>query len=151
MAITKQKMLNSFSSYTNSGIAANSLALTTASFLTRNASGFIEIADGPTDRIIGVNDTFKTFSSTNQTTDRKRVEYKPICNNIEYVVDISGGTVTVADEGKLFFLASVNVIDGASKVSPTATATTAATQINGQFELVQFISATSGVFRIFNK
>lgn len=151
MAITKQKMLNSFSSYTNSGVAANSLALTTASFLTRNASGFIKVADVPTDRIIGVNDTFKTFSSSNQTVDLKRVEYKPICNNIEYVVDISGGAVTVADEGKLFFLASANVVNGASKVSPTAAATTAAAQINGQLELVQFISATSGVFRIFNK
>lgn len=120
------------------GIGANSLDLSSGGhFLTKTAGIITKAVTGG--EICGTNITQKVFSSDNQTVDAVKVEFYPSEIQIRYEVEITGGSVTELSN-KYFDLSDSETVDGT-----TASATT------GQLKLVEFISATKGVFVIVNK
>lgn len=139
----------------DSGIAANSLDLLSGATFLKRASGFISQATAAADRIVGVNTTEAVFASNNQTVAKKRVNFVPTWAARKYLVTISGGAVTEADEGKFFSLSAADTVGGATVVTvPYYVDTVAGTAIDPvislQLELVRFVSATQGIFRIIN-
>lgn len=145
---------NTYQKHTRTGIGANSLDLTAGATFLKRSGNIISQATAPTDRIIGVNQTAALFASDNETVAKALVDYVPKESDHSYLVAISGGTITAADEGKFYNLASANTVDGTTEstvpyyVDPTALANTPVVCM--QLEMVKFISATLGVFRIIN-
>lgn len=123
------------------GVGANNLTTLAGGFFLKRTGNIVDKATAPTDRIVGVNDTRAVFASDNQTVAKNTVKYVPKeCNEV-YEVTIAGGAVTVADEGKFFNISATDVVNGATVATAIATM---------QLELVRFISATKGEFRIVN-
>ena len=89
--------------------------------------------------ISGVNLTYATYDSDNETVAKKDVEFYPASLNREYAVTVVDGTITAADEGKFFDLKTSLVVDGATESATT-----------GQVQMIKFISATECVFKIVN-
>lgn len=141
---------------TRKWIGANSLDLTGGATFLKRSGNIVSQATAATDRIVWVNVTEALFASDNQTVAKSEVKYVPKEANRNYRVTISWGSVTVADEWKFFNLSAADTVWWAT-VSTTpfyvntsdAWATTDPV-ISMQLELVEFISATSGVFRIIN-
>jgi hypothetical protein len=143
---------------TDSGIAVNSLDLTTnlgGMYFVSKASDIVSKATSSA-KIEGVSLTQGTFASDNQTVAKKRVEYIESKNPVQYGVTITGGTITVADEGKFFNLSDEVTVDGTTESSASTVGayvdTTAGTAVDPvlifQLKLVKFISATYSVFEI---
>jgi hypothetical protein len=146
---------NTYQKHTRTGVAANSLDLTAGATFLKISGGFVAQATAPTDRIVGVNQTAALFASDNQTVAKATVDFVPKESDHYYLVAISGGTITQADEGKFYNLASANTVDGTTESTvPYYVDTTAGAAVDPvismQLELVKFISATSSVFRIVN-
>ena len=135
------------------GVGANSLNLTGKFFLKR--TGNIIDKAGASDRIIGVNYTEWVFASDNQTVAKAKVEFEPKETQMTYVVEITGGTVTVDDEGKYYNLSDADTVNGATESTvPYYVDTTAGAAVDAvislQLQLVKFISATKWEFKIVN-
>lgn len=141
---------------TRRGIGANNLDLTGGATFLKRAGNVISQATAATDRIIGVNITEFLYSATNQTVALKDVTYLPKDVYALYRVTISGGAVTVADEGKFFNLSAADTVGGATvSTVPLYTKTDDAgvavdPLLSMQLELVKFESATLGWFKIYN-
>ena len=134
-------------------VGANSLNLTGKFFLKR--TGNIIDKAGASDRIIWVNYTEQVFASDNQTVAKAKVEFEPKETQMTYVVEITGGTVTVDDEGKFYNLTDADTVNGATESTvPYYVDTTAGAAIDPvismQLQLVKFISATKWEFKIVN-
>lgn len=129
----------SYNSGTGNGIASNSLAVEQGALLAK-VSWFVEIAAAGED-IVGVSLTNKTFASDNQTVDQDLVIYEEANDYLKIQMPITWGTITQADEGKYFDITSDSdqTVDGTTESAST-----------GQLQLVKFISATKGVFKIAN-
>ena len=82
------------------GYGANSLTTVAGQFFLKRTGNIVDKATAATDRLIGVNDTRFAFASDNQTVAKKLVQYIPKEVNETYECTISGGTVTIDDEGK---------------------------------------------------
>jgi len=67
------------------------------------------------------------------------VNYEAPKDSTTYDVEISGGTITAADEGKFYDLSDSETVDGTSESTST-----------GQLKLVGFKTATLGTFVIAN-
>jgi hypothetical protein len=150
------KEQDGFVNTTDSGIAANSLDLLSGATFLKRASGFITQATLATDRIIGVNVTEAAFSASNQTVAKKRVNFVPNWASRKYLVTISGGAVTEANEGSFFNISAADTVNGATVTTiPYYTKTDDAgvavdPLLTMQLELVRYVSATQGIFRIAN-
>lgn len=120
------------------GIAGNSVSVVAGDFVSK-VGGFIK-ASTTGDDIIGVATGEQAFASDNQTVAKENLEYVSTSEQVEVESTISGGSVTQASEGSYFDILDENTVSGT-----TASATT------GQLQLVKFISATKGVFRVVNK
>ena len=140
------------------GVGANSLTTLAGQFFMKRTGGggnIVDKATAATDRIVGVNTTQAVFASDNQTVALKKVQYVPKeCNEV-YECTISGGTITVGDEGKFYNLSAADVVNGATEsVVPFYVDTTAGAAVDAvlcmQLEMVRFISATKAEFRIVN-
>lgn len=141
---------------TRKGIGANSMDLTIGATFLKRAGNVVSIASAATDRIVGVNITEALYASDNQTVAFKEVNYVSKDSWALYEVAISGGTITVVDEGKFYNLSAADTVDGSTEstvpyyvVSNDATAAVDPV-VCMQLELVKFISATKGWFRIVN-
>lgn len=140
------------------GIGANSLTTLAGQFFLKRTGGggnIVDKATAATDRIVGVNDTRAVFASDNQTVAKKQVFYVPKDARETYECTISGGTVTVDDEGKFYNISAADVVNGATEsVIPYYVDTTAGAAVDAvicmQLELVRWISATKGEFAIVN-
>lgn len=128
---------NGHKTSTLDGIGDNSMVLDGAYFL-QQTSGIIEKA-AATNTIVWVNSTEATFASDNETVAKKRVVFIPTMADRLYEVEISWGTVTVADEWKYYDLTDADTVDGTSESAST-----------GQLQLVKFVTATKSIFRIVN-
>lgn len=134
-------------------VGANSLALTGKFFLKR--TGNIIDKAGASDRIIWVNYTEETFASDNETVAKATVEFEPKETQVTYIAEISGGTITVADEGKFYNLSDADTVNGATESTvpyyvDTVAGSATDPVISMQLQLVKFISATKGEFKIVN-
>lgn len=135
-------------------VGANSLNLTGKFFLKR--TGNIIDKAGASDRVIGVNYTEDTFASDNQTVALKTVEFEPKENQMTYIVEISGGTITVVDEGKYFNLLDADTVNGSTEstvpyfVKTDDAGAAIDPVVSMQLQMVKFISATKGEFKIVN-
>ena len=141
---------------TRKGIGANSMDLTIGATFLKRAGNVVSIATAATDRIVGVNVTEALYASDNQTVAFKEVKYIDKSVHALYEVTISGGAVTVDDEGKFYNLSAADTVNGATEstvpyyvVSNDATAAVDPV-VCMQLELVKFVSATKGWFRIVN-
>ena len=138
------------------GIGANSLDLSWGATFLKRSGNVISQATTATDRIIWVNVTEAVFASDNETVAKAVVHYVPKECDRQYTVAISWGTITVADEGKFYNLASADTVDGTTESTTPFYVNTSDTWaavdpvISMQLELVEFISATKWVFRIIN-
>jgi len=136
------------------GVGANSLNLTGKFFLKR--TGNVIDKAGASDRIIWVNYTEQVFASDNETVAKATVEFEPKETQVTYIAEISWGTVTVADEGKYYNLSDADTVNGATEstvpyyVDTSDTGGAVDPVISMQLQLVKFISATKGVFKIVN-
>lgn len=120
-------------------VGANSLDLSDGAHFLKSTGNVVDKA-GAGERIVGVNNTETTYESDNETVALKEVTYVPETANRLYEVEMAGaGTVTVADETNYFDLTDSDTVD-----NTTSSATT------GQVQLIKFISATKGVFKIAN-
>ena len=143
---------NGYKTSTLSGIGDNSMVLDGAYFL-QQTSGIVEKATAGA-RIIWVNNTQATFASDNETVAKKRVEFVPATADRLYEVEITGGTITVADEGKYYNLTDADTVNGATEstvpfyVDTSDTGGAADPVIALQVQLVKFVSSTKSIFRI---
>ena len=129
---------SSYNGWTDTWIWANSLVLTTPVFL-KSVADVVSLAWVWSD-IVWVNNTVKSFASDNETVAKAKVEYAPTKLNKEYIVTITWGTVTSADEGKFYDLtAASNVVDWTTESATV-----------WQVKLTRFISATRSAFEIAN-
>lgn len=147
---------NTYQKHTRTGVASNSLDLTGGATFLKRSSGFIAQATAASDRIIGVNQTEASFASDNQTVAKATVDFLPKECDHYYTVTISGGSLSAASEGSFFNLSAADTVNGATATTTpyyvnTSDAGAAADPvISMQLELVKYISATLGVFRIVN-
>lgn len=141
------------------GIGANNLTTVAGQFFLKRTGGggnIVDKATAATDRIVGVNETRALFASDNQTVAKNKVWYVPKEVNETYQVTISGGTITADDEGKFYNLSAADTVNGATEstvpfyVKTDDAGVAVDPVICMQLELVRFISATLGEFRIVN-
>lgn len=138
------------------GIGANSLTTVAGQFFLKRTGNIVDKATAATDRIVGVNETCAAFASDNQTVAKNKVWYVPKEVPEVYEVAISGGTITADDEGKFYNLSAADTVNGATEttvpfyVKTDDAGVAADAVISMQLELVRFISATKGEFRIVN-
>ena len=138
------------------GIGANSLNLSGGATFLKRSGNVISQATTATDRIIWVNVTEAVFASDNETVAKAVVHYVPKECDRQYIVTISWGSVTVADEGKFFNLSTADTVNGASVsttpfyVNTSDAWATVDPVVSMQLELVEFVSATKWIFRIIN-
>jgi hypothetical protein len=84
------------------------------------------------------------------------VVYEPKESGTTYDVEITGGTITVDDEGKFYNLTDADTVNGATEstvpfyVNTSDAGGAIDPVISMQLELVTFKSATLGEFRIIN-
>ena len=128
---------NGHKTSTLSWIWDNSMILNWAYFL-QQTSWIIEKATAWA-RIVWVNQTQDTLASDNETVAKKRVEFVPATADRLYEVEITGWTITVADEGKYYDLTDSDTVDWTTESTST-----------GQVQLVKFVSATKSIFKIVN-
>lgn len=134
--------LTEFKTYTwtaRSGIGANSLDTSSNQIFVTKTNEFAVAATAGS-VVAWVSLTQKAFASDNQTVAKAILEFIP--NDVDnlYEVAITWGSVTVSSEYSYFNLTDSVTVNGA-----TASATT------GQVQLVKYISATAGKFKIANK
>lgn len=138
------------------GIGANSLTTVAGQFFLKRTGNIVDKATAATDRIVGVNETRALFASDNQTVAKNKVWYVPKEVPETYEVTISGGTITADDEGKFYNLSAADTVNGATEstvpfyVKTDDAGAAIDPVISMQLELVRFISATKGEFRIVN-
>ena len=128
---------NGYKNSTLDGIGDNSMVLDWAYFLQQTA-GIVEKATAGAN-IVWVNVTEWTMASDNETVAKVRVNFVPADAGRLYEVEISWGTITVADEGKYYDLTDADTVDGTSESTST-----------GQLQLVKFVTATKSIFKIVN-
>lgn len=123
-------------SRTRTDIVANSQTIAQWDFVQKvawfvQAAGTTWVIDGSANKAI-------TSASDNQTVAKAQLSYtKPTFNVTEFRVTITWGTITAADEGKYYKLATSSTVDGTSEATGKADA---------QLRLVKFESATSSIF-----
>jgi len=133
--------LSEFKTYTgteNDGIGANSVDTTTGDCFVTKTNEFVAKSTAGSE-ISGVSLTQKAFASDNQTVAKARLGFIPTDVDNIYDVTITGGTITVVDEGKYYDLSDSVTVDGASESTTT-----------GQLRMVKFVSATNSKFKIAN-
>ncbi len=121
-----------------SAIGGNSVVFTPKKFVALNG-GFLVLATA-TLPIVGVCKTKATMASDNQTVNKIKVVYAEQKPQSTRMVDITGGTINQTKEGRYYNLINETTVNGASESTTT-----------GQLQLVQFVSATKGLFKIVNK
>lgn len=133
------KIINykSYNSNLDSGIGTNSVDFNIWELVSKSG-GFIA-KSWAGDSIIGISETDKTMASDNQTVAQERVIYTPIGEDTVLEATITGGTITQSDEGKYFDIDASQDVDGTTESTTT-----------GQVEMVKFISATKGHFKVVN-
>ena len=104
-----------------------------------NTTGWFAIKAVAGGVISGVSKSVLTTASDNQTVAKAKVIVEGINASTTYRMPITGGTITVADEGKYYDLSTSILVDGATENATT-----------GQLKLVKFISATLCDFVIVN-
>lgn len=137
MAVTIKGLRATFDKGYKTDIAKNSLNVDFGQLLKYTAWTWVDAA-GAGDTIIWVSVTDKTYTSDNVTVALARVTYLPSEALDEVLLPITGGTVTVADEGKFYDLTTAHV-DGTTESTTT-----------GQVKLTKFFSASLSWFAIVN-
>ena len=121
-----------------SAIGGNSVVFTTKKFVAMNG-WFLVLATAALP-IVGKCKENATMAADNQTVDKVRVVYEEQKLQNTREVEISGWTITQADEGKYYNLTDADTVDGTSESTT-----------DWQLQLVKFVSSTLGVFKIVNK
>ena len=149
----KIEVLKSYDGEADTGIGGNSVDLTSGPAFVAKASDIVTKATSSS-LIAGVSLTQKAYASDNQTVAKLRTEYIPAKVGNLYGVTISGGTITVADEGKFYNLSDSVTVDGTTESATgvyTKTDDAGAAvdpTLNFQLQMVKFVSATYSLFRI---
>ena len=134
------KDCNSLNKELDHRVAANSLAANPG-LLLKEASGFATEADANA-KFLGVCTQTKTFDSDNQTVAKALITFEPARVGKSRKLPIAGGSVTQANVGNRFTITAAQAVDG------TSAASTKTSSLN--LKLVEFISATKGLFEIDN-
>jgi len=132
-------------------IGANSLVLDGAYFI-KNSSSFADKATTGT-RIVWVNITEVTLASDNQTVAKKEIVFRPASAMNLYEVEITGWTITRADEWKYYNLTDSDTVDWTTETTvesyiDTTSAAAVDALVKMQVRLVEFVSATLWRFEI---
>lgn len=122
----------------DSKVGKNSTSVVVGDFVTYS-SGTYTPATG-TAVIAGVSNQTKTYASNNETVAKEVLSITKANETLLVQSEISGGTITVADEGKYYSLVDGNTVDGTTESATT-----------GTLQLVKYVSAILGVFKIVNK
>jgi len=123
----------------DSRVAVNSTVINAGDFVT--LVGNTATVATTTSPIVGVSHQTTTFSSTNETVEKKILSYIVADEKLIVRVAISGGTITSEDVGKFYSLGD----DGHTVDGTTASTTT------GTLQMVKYVSATSADFKVVNK
>lgn len=136
-------------------IWANSLDTSTWKHFVKKTWSIVDKA-WASDRIVWVNYTEKLFASNNETAWKDIVQFEPKKTDIIYQVTIAGWTITVDDESKFYNLSNSNTVDWTTEslvpyfVNTSDAGAAVDTVVSMQLELIKYISATEGTFRIIN-
>lgn len=150
------KEFKSYSGTERTGIGANSVDTTTGDCFVSISGNIVSKATSST-VIAGVSITQKVFASDNQTVAKAPLNYTPTDVDNIYAVTITGGTITVADEGKFYNLSDSVTVDGTTESTVGVYTNTSdggsATDplLHFQLQMVKFVSATNSYFRIVTK
>jgi len=120
-----------------------------------SVSGNVVSAATASTKIAWVSLTEKVYASDNQTVGLQALNYTPVDVRNLYGVTITGGTITVADEGiKYYNLSDEVTVDGTTESATPYTADAAAVGVTPlvamQLKLVKFVSATYSIFELTN-
>jgi len=138
MAKVLKAKSNSYENGDKSNIGGNSVVFTDKCMV--DATGWFLILAIVGGNIDGIAKQEVTMASDNQTGAMKEVLWEPIKPSTTVKMTVTGGTITVADEGKFFDLATASTVNWASESATT-----------GQLKMTKFISATKCEFAIVNK
>lgn len=134
-------------------LAANSTTILSGDLLTVASSGYPQKA-GATGAIIGIANNGVTAASDNLTVAKLKAEYT-LSSGVQYFdFPVSGGTITVADQGKFYnLLSDGTAVDGATESTiesyvDTVAGTAFDPVIKYQVKLIGFKSATLCTFSI---
>lgn len=132
-------------------VASNSLAITSGDLV--SLSGGFVIKATTSGKVVGISKTTKTFAADNQTVAKAKVVFVPGSEGV--VVKLTAdATITQADVGKFYNLNANQTVDVAtvqtvaSYVNTSDAGAAVDAVINMQLELVKFIDATTGEFRL---
>lgn len=150
MAVNK-KVVQTVDGYSVSAIGANSAAFGVGDFVSYSG-GYVTPSTAGV-KIEGVSNSTKTFDSDNITVDKDTLSYTKATPSMTVVVEISGGTITQADEGKYYNLTDANTVDGTTESAnesyiDTTSAAAVDPVVKYQLRLVDFVSSTSGKFAV---
>ncbi len=138
MAKILKAISNSYENGDLSNIGGNSVAFTDKCMV--NEAGDFLILATVGGNIDGIAKQEVTMASDNQTVAKREVLWEPIKPSTTVRMTVTGGTITSADVGKFFDLATASTVDGATESATT-----------GQLKMTKFISATKCEFQIVNK
>lgn len=133
------------------GIGANSTDTSSADVFVQH-NGSVVSAATTSGALSGVSLTRATYASDNETVAKATLNYIPANVDVTYEVTITGGTITAADQGKFYNLATASTVDGttesATKSSVTNDGVGTDPVVTMQLQMVEYVSATVGRFRI---
>jgi len=128
---------NSYENGDIHNVGANSVVFTKGDMVTDDAGKLILAVAAA--KISGVCKTTATMASDNQTVAMVEVVYEEQKDSTTYEMTITGGTLTAANEQDFFDLSDEVTVDGTSGSATT-----------GQVQMIEYISATAGIFKIVN-
>lgn len=148
----KATKTNNYTIGTERKVAANNADFDSGTPVSIGATGAVPSTAGTT--IIGVSVSATIFASDNFTVAKANVIYVPATAGQLYNIAITGGTITIADQGKYYNLTATAIVDGAteSAVASYVNTSDAGAAIDSvikyQVRLERFISSTLGEFSI---
>jgi len=130
------KLINGEQFKNESGIATNSIVVTSGDFVAKSAAGFVTVNTVGVP-LEGVAHTAKTFTADNQTVAMDRVIYAAKdTGDIVRVEVAADASITIANEGDLF---DINT-DGTIDVATSGT--------GDQVQMTEFVSQTNSIYKI---
>ena len=134
--MAKVRIINGATEGSYHGIAANSAAIANGDLLTL-VGGFIAKAVAASTAIVGVANGTKTYSATNQTVEKAKVNYLKVDPRTTILEINTSADVTQANVGKYYTLTAAGIVDAASWAVAKGVL---------PLQLVEYVGATSSRF-----
>ncbi len=145
------KIVGQCDDLSRTAVGANSAAFGVGDFVSYSG-GYVTPSTAGV-KIEGLSNSTKTFDSDNVTVDKDVLSFTKATPSLVVASEISGGTITKADEGKYYNLTDANTVDGTTESAnesfiDTTSAAAVDPVVKYQLRLVKYVSSTLGHFAV---